>query len=80
VGSQSAPIMTPPRPAFLNHLQRVIAAASSSVTPAPSYTSAPWCGTEQLDGVFRNSTAGEVSGPYPNHSVIDYDGIDQPAQ
>ena len=40
-GSQSAPIVTPPRPAFLNHLHGVIAAVCSSVTPAPSYTLPP---------------------------------------
>jgi hypothetical protein len=30
-----------------------------------SHSSAPWCGTEQLDGTFRGSTAGEVSCPRP---------------
>lgn len=28
-----------------------------------SHSSAPWCGTGQPDGAFRNSTGGEVSGP-----------------
>lgn len=38
VGSQSTPIVTPPRPDFFNHVQRDIAGACSSVTPAPSYS------------------------------------------
>jgi hypothetical protein len=36
-GVPAAPIVTPPRPDFLNHIQRVIAGACSSVPPAPSH-------------------------------------------
>ena len=38
VGSQSAPIVTPSRPAFLNCLQSITADIRSCLTPAPIHT------------------------------------------